>query len=107
MKPKNKNDLMLQVIGLEQVASDNQRVLELEFALVNSAFAYEYARLALSQNAESVSLTEWDDELEGYRSEYLIAREQLGRIDQNRLHKVEADLQMQKLQLFSMSSLIN
>ncbi|MBF0107524.1 MAG: hypothetical protein HQM16_19625 [Deltaproteobacteria bacterium] len=82
--------------------TDLQSVTDLEFVMTNSAFGYEYAISALDKEGEwGFGSDKIKQEVDGYKKAYFEARRKLKRLDERRLTKLEQDLTMQKMMVFS------
>lgn len=104
MKGKNDNQTA-RLKTISYIESDPAMSLppatNLELAMTNSAFGYEYAVKALEEEGEfSIKAEQLKAEIENLKEVYFNARTMMHTLDAQRLHSFESALQVEKSLVF-------
>lgn len=104
MKGKNENnEAGLKTVSYIEIdpALSLPPVTNLELAMTNSAFGYEYAMKALEEEGEfGIKAEQIRAEIENLKEAYFNARSQLCTLDAQRLHSFESALLVEKSLVF-------
>lgn len=99
-------DLNLQEVTSSDIGAPHSSAVELELAMTNSAFGFEYAALALNEchSVGGPEVMHLQMQIDQFKQDYFVARRQLEKLDGTRLHRFEKDLAVQKIVAFSAPS---
>lgn len=107
MNSQHRNNPRLD-LNLQEVVSSDLGVVppsavELELAMTNSAFGFEYAALALNEchGVGGPEVLHLQMQIDQYKRDYFAARRKLEKLDGTRLQRFEKDLAVQKIVAFT------